>query len=227
MRWMSVAAGVLCLALGACDLLTGSYPYGSVRVRAVTRGGQPVPGVGAILYATDYVVGSGTTGADGTTVIPQVVARQLALRVVTPDSFYIREIADTLRARRGDTVYTQRRDTVYPQVFSRAGEEVEVTVAIRPRCCGGLRIRAVNPAGAPVAGTIGVVYTVEYVAGNDTAGADGLVEIRNVLEGKYALRVQAPPAFAFSTGRDSIIDPVNIREGRDTTLTVVIRPAPR
>lgn len=225
MRSRSVAAAGLCLALGACDLFTGAYEYGSVRVRAQSRGSQPVAGVGATLFAQNYVVGSVTTGADGTGVISPVAARQFALRVTAPDSFYLPEIEDTLRARRGDTVYTMRSDTVLSAVFTRTGEEVEVPVTLRPRCCGGVRVRAVTPAGAPVPGTIGVLYTVAYVAGADTAGADGVVAIGGVLDGRFALRVQAPANFAFSTGRDSIIDPVRVREGRDTTLNVVVRPA--
>lgn len=213
----SAAIGLLCLLLGGCELVSGGFEYGSVRVRATDRAGAPVPGVVATLYAPDYLVGSAVTDAEGVAVITQVAARDFALRITAPASHLLLE--------RSDTIFRQRRDTVIHNLRVGAGEDREVQVPLRPVCCGTLRIRAVDPSGAPVPGTIAVPYTTT-VAFADTAGADGVAVVSILEEGEYALRVQAPPAFAFATGRDTVVYGVLIREGRETRRDVVIRRAP-
>jgi hypothetical protein len=217
MMLRSAAIGVLGLLLGGCELFSGGFEYGSVRVRATDRGGAPVPGVTATLYAPDYVVGTAVTDADGVAVITQVAPREFALRIAAP--------ATHLLTERSDTVFAQRRDTILYGVRVGAGEDREVQLPLRAACCGTLRVRAVDPSGAPVAGTIAVPYTTT-VAYADTAGADGIAIVGGLDEGVYALRVRAPASFAFASGIDTIVYNVRIREGAETRRDVVIRRAP-
>lgn len=217
MMLRSAAIGVLALLLGGCELLSGGFEYGSVRVRATDRGGAPVPGVAVTLYTPNYVVGTAVTDAEGVAVITRVAAREFALGIVVPAAYLLTE--------RSDTIFAQRRDTVLHGVRVGAGEDREVQLPLRSACCGTLRVRAVEPSGAPLAGTIAVPYTTT-VAYADTAGADGVATVGGLDEGVYALRVRAPSSFAFATGIDTIINNVRIREGAETRRDVVIRRAP-
>lgn len=212
----TAAAGLLCVLLGGCEIFSGGFEYGSVRVRATDRGGAPVPGVQVELYSPDYRVGSATTDATGVAVISGVAAREFALSVELPPGYLLVEPSDT--------IFAQRRATIYYGVRVREGAATEVAVPLHPDCCGTLLLRGVDPSGAPVGGTIAIAFTPTIALGA-TASADGVAAVGGLPEGVYAVRVEAPPSFAFASGRDTILYGVRIREGAETRRDVVIRRA--
>jgi|GEM_PF-5996339 len=212
----SAALFLALLLVAGCDVLTGGYEYGSVKVVALDRSGAPVSGVLVVLFTPDYIVGEAETGEDGTARFAPVGSGEFAVKARTPQAF--------LLVTRRDSVYRPPiRDSVFTRVRVREGEETTLSIPLRPSCCGTVRLRAADARGAPVRGARVIVFSTAGVAGEGSTGADGLVVLNTVPEGEYALRVLAPDSAFFLTGRDSVRYGFRIAEGQDTTLTYRMR----
>lgn len=216
MMLRSAAAGLLCLLLGGCDLFTGGFRYGSVKVSAEDRAGAPVPGVRVDLYRPDFLVGVDTTGEDGTALIDNVAERLFLLRVEVPEPYFLAELSDT--------IFEQRRDTIL-NVVVKQGEQAEVRVQLRLACCGTLRLRAADSTGAPLPGTRAVLLNRTVPVDSATTGLAGTLSFADRPDGIYGLRVRAPTGYAFRSGADSTFN-VRIRQGLETAVNLVIRRAP-
>lgn len=216
MMLRSAAAGLLCLLLGGCELFTGGFRYGSVKVSIEDRAGAPVAGVRVDLYRPDFLVGTDTTGEDGTATINTVAARTFQLRVRVPEPY--------LLAEGSDTIFEQRRDTTLNVVVNQ-GEQAEVRVQLRLACCGTLRLRAADSTGAPLPGTRAVLLNRTVAVDSATTGPAGTLAFADRPDGIYGLRVRAPTGYAFRSGADSTFN-VRIRQGLETAVNVVIRRVP-
>ena len=216
MMLRSAALGLLCLLLGGCELFTGEFQYGSVRVLAEDRAGAPVVGVEAELYRPDHIVALVRTGVDGSAVINSVAARTFSLRIRVPQPYFLVESSDS--------VFEQRRDTVLT-VTVEQGVQTEVRVRVRVACCGTLRLRAADSTGAALPGARAVLFDRGLALDSATTGAAGTLAFSNIPDGIFALRVRAPAGYAFRSGADSTFN-VRIRQGAETSVSVVIRRAP-
>ena len=83
MRRLSLVAAALVIAsIAACEsLVTDPVPYGTIRVRAVGRDSQPLPGLEVELYTGFAPHGYHTTNANGVTVFTRVPQQQYGVQM--------------------------------------------------------------------------------------------------------------------------------------------------
>ncbi|HVX40768.1 MAG TPA: carboxypeptidase-like regulatory domain-containing protein [Gemmatimonadaceae bacterium] len=191
---------------------------GTITVRVTRTDGSPMPDITVQLFDPHKVDSVATTDSAGRVVFRQVPFGDYGLVVFRP-RFY----ADF--ASPNDSLYTfYNKDIIVD-----AGASDTATVALT-RCGGYVRARVVDDAGAPVPGTLAVLYTpspfVDISAGY--TGADGrfAFPVEEPCGIPLAIRLATPPGYSASGRGSFYVDDIHPANGTTKEITLQIHKLP-
>lgn len=168
--------------LGCEGLLTREAPYGVVRVQAVSRAGNPLPGIGVQLYTGRRPMGYAATDIDGRAVFRLVPPGTYGLFLTAPASEYA-DLSELLggppRNLRDGIAVSVGFDSSFSFTFARRGP-------------GALEARARDAGGAPLPGIRIEFYRPSGIFAARLSGADGVARLDSVQTGVYGAII-APP----------------------------------
>lgn len=177
-----VALFALLMAASGCEMaLTEGAAFGSVRVEANSRAGNPLPGIDILLYTGRRPMGYGTTDANGLVVFRNVPPGNYAVRATLPERY-----ADLAEFGLGESA-------LFSGGFGlEAGKTFTRSLVFLVRGTGSLEARARDSSGAPIPGlTIDFYRSSGYIAKVAT-NAEGIARVDSVPLGFYGAAFIAP-----------------------------------
>lgn len=193
------------LALAACsDVFPPTHPYSTLEVRVTSDRGEPLSGIGLVLYDWKREMGYGQTGFDGTHVFRYIPEGGYGVWIGEPAGYRLPEGANPYVDGIG--------------LAGSAREEVElVLIPLR----GTLRVRAMEPDSVPVAGVRLTLYDTSGRTRDGVTGADGAATFE-LRVGEYGVRAVPPAGYAVEP---ESMDGIAVTEEAEAEVTFVLTPA--
>lgn len=189
----ALALLVLALAAAGCDsLLTRPIIYGTVRVEARSRSGEPLPGIRAELYTSFRPMGYAVTDANGRAVFSRVPRAQYGVSMRLPAEYAL--LSELTMAPPGDRV-----DGINIDV----GSDTTLFFTFARRGLGALEAEVVDLGGAPIGGITVTFYGTGGILGERFTNATGIARIDSVPFGQYGAWVTPPDSLGV-TGQTTI-----------------------
>lgn len=201
---------VICLVATGCSLLlTDAFEYGTVEVTAQTDSGEPIPGVGMLLYSGTRHLATGDTDESGRFVFTFVPEGDLGVHstwpadVQEPDPSY-----QTFRMREGES---------HSVIFT-----IEVCVGT-----GSIFVRTVDEDGAPVGDVHLNLYDPHEILEDVRTDAGGTYDFFDVpCGGPYGVQLAPPGGYEVDPGPGGrYIDALFIEDGTVHELVFVLNRA--
>lgn len=185
---------------------TLSKCFGAVRARIVDQTGRAASGVAVRLYTFRGTLARGATDAGGEFLFSNLPCGDYGLALELP---------------LGSSVPNGRDYVDGIQVL--AGLEVPVRFDVS-RCQGVVRVRVVDPEGAPVPGATVSLYTFRGVVERKQTDARGSVEFSSVgCFDQYGAAVDPPAGYSVEERRGSKFqDGIAVTEGSDVQITFAV-----
>ncbi len=187
-RRRGLAAPAWCAALLAAafavacgELVTDPPLEGTLRVRALSRQGLPLPGIKAILYNGNRHFGYATTRADGSATFHRVPMGTYGIYMaLPPDHVGFDEVG-----------LGPRRDVAVP-LHVRSGSDTTLNFSFLRRGEGAIAVTVVDSTAAPVQGLIVHLYNPTRVLTSVLTDPSGRVVFYGLPFGPYGLWIQPP-----------------------------------
>ena len=204
----AISLGAFVTLLTACEnLVTRPTPYGTVRVRAMTRDSVPLPGIGVELYTGFRPMGYSVTDARGRTTFTLVPRAQYGVLMKLPSQYA--RLNELLAAPPGDVVdgleIDTRTDTLLTFVFARRGP-------------GTIEALVVDQDTLPVQGLIVSRYDPAGIQGQSFTDESGIARFHSVPFGQHGVVVNLPDTLGIPGGQAVWADGLAIEQD------VTVRP---
>ncbi len=181
-RLTRTAALAASLAVAACgELVTDPPLQGTIRVRATSRQGAPLPGIKAILYNNTRHFGYAYTDADGNATLHRVTMGTYGVYMAVPTDYV-----------GFDEVGLGPRNDFAVPLTVRSGSDTSLSFTFLRRGAGGMVVTAVDTAGDPVRGLIVHLYNPTQVLSSVATNTDGQITFYGLPFGPYGIWTQPP-----------------------------------
>lgn len=198
------------LLLGCGELITDPPLEGTLRVRALSRQGAPLPGIKAILFNGNRHFGYAITSADGSAVFHRVPRGTYGIYMALPaDHVGFDEVG-----------LGPRRDVAVP-LRVRSGTDTTLAFTFLRRGSGGMVLTVVDSAATPVQGLVMHLYNSTRVLNSVLTDTNGQITFYGLPFGAYGLWTQPPDSLGVR-GSPAIVRDTGLFIDRDHVAQVRI-----
>lgn len=192
-------------ALPACsDIFPPTHPYSTLDVRVVSDQGEPLAGIGLVLYDWQREMAFGQTDFEGRHTFSYIPEGGYGVWMGEPAGYRLPEGANPYIDGIG-LANSDRKSVEF------------VLIPVR----GTLRVRTMEPDSVPVPGVRLLLYSTEGRTLEVTTGTDGLFTF-DLRVGEYGLRPTPPQGY---TIEPEYADGIAVTEDSEAEVTFVLTPA--
>lgn len=195
-------------AAGCASLLSETQPFGSVRIRVVTRDSQPVAGVPALLYTGERVMAYDTTDAAGRILFRDVPPNNYGVLISIPEGLVGTD--------------PRSRQAYFDQLGVTAGQSLFHQFVLTAPGFGAIEAAVVDSSGRAVEGVNIDVYTSREVVASIVTDSNGTIRLDSVPVGQYGVWMYTPDTLGAPSGPFLYIDTLVVTEFRTPRGTFVI-----